>query len=100
MRHQTLRREIIDILRRGYSLSVRDLSREVGATDKAVLECLDNINRTLRRNGEALGQTPAECLKCGFSFKKRTRRSRPGRGPDCKGESITEPLFSIKTPSR
>ncbi len=94
-RAETVRQEIVSVLE-GSTLSARDISINVGVREKEVCEHLGHIQRSLERRGLELVVTPAECRKCGFVFRKRDRLTRPGKCPVCKGQSIEEPLFSIK----
>ena len=91
-RHETVRQEIISLLE-GETLSAKELSSTVRASEKEVYDHLGHIqkNRSVK-----LRTVPAECRKCGFVFRKRQRLKKPGKCPVCKGELIKEPLFSIK----
>jgi|SRR3990172_3865954 len=94
-RHDTVRHEIITLLD-GVTMSARDISSHVKIPEKEVYGHLEHIQRTMLKKDHRLIITPAECLKCGFSFAKRERLTKPGRCPVCRGEQIQEPLFSIK----
>jgi predicted Zn-ribbon and HTH transcriptional regulator len=94
-RHETIRQKIMDILE-GNSFSVRDISGEVGISVKEVFDHLEHIQRSLSRGDHHLVMIPAECRKCGFVFRKRERLKKPGKCPLCSGESIQEPLFSLR----
>ncbi len=93
-RHETIRRQIISALE-GKVLSAKDISAEVGISEKEVYEHLEHIHKSIDREGSHLTVTPAECNDCGFVFKKRDRLKKPGKCPICDGESITEPMFLI-----
>lgn len=92
--HDTVRREIIAVLEQG-ERSAREVSSEVGISEKEVYSHLEHIRKTMSATGRHLAVTPAECRKCGFVFSKRERLKKPGKCPVCRGESIHEPLFSI-----
>jgi len=94
-RHETIRKEIMDILE-GNSFSAKDISGEVGISVKEVFEHLEHIQRSVSRGDYHLAMTPAECKKCGFVFRKREKLKKPGKCPVCRGESIQEPLFSLR----
>jgi predicted Zn-ribbon and HTH transcriptional regulator len=94
-RHETIRREIMDVLE-DRLLSAMDISGNVGIPVKEVYDHLEHIRRTLNIKSLRLSVTPAECKKCGFVFKKRGRLKKPGKCPVCRGESIEDPLFSIR----
>jgi predicted Zn-ribbon and HTH transcriptional regulator len=91
-RHGTIRQEIISVLE-GNTLSAKEISGLVGISEKDVYAHLEHVERSLKKD---LVITPARCKKCGFVFKKRERLTKPGRCPVCKGQSIEEPLFSVK----
>lgn len=97
-RHETVRRELVEILRQGHELGARDISAAARIPERSVPEHLEHIRRTLLHDGSGLvlRVSPARCLQCGFVFSKRTRLTRPGRCPVCKQSHITEPLFSIE----
>lgn len=93
-RHETIRRHIMSAIE-GKALSAKDISAEVGISEKEVYDHLEHIHRSFHHGGGYLVVTPAECQGCGFVFKKRDRLKKPGKCPVCNGESITEPLFTI-----
>ena len=95
LKHDTIRRAIIAALEQG-ERSARDVSSEVGISEKEVYGHLDHISRTMITTGRHLEVTPAECKKCGFVFSKRERLKKPGKCPICRGESIRELLFAIE----
>lgn len=95
-RHETVRQKIISVLE-GQTLSAKDISADVMVSEKEVYEHLEHIQKTLNKRDRNLIITPAECKKCSFVFRKRDRLKKPGRCPVCRGELISEPLFSIKT---
>ena len=90
-RQDTLRHEIVAVLKEE-SLTAREISELVGISEKEVLAHLEHIRIALR--GGFL-MTPAECMACGFSFRKRERLKGPGRCPVCRSEHIAEPSFSV-----
>jgi predicted Zn-ribbon and HTH transcriptional regulator len=94
-RQETIRREIISVLV-GKTLSAKDISADVRVSEKEIYEHLEHIQRTISKSEHNFIVTPAECKKCGFIFRKRDRLKKPGRCPVCRGESIQEPLFSIR----
>lgn len=94
-RSDTLRREIMAVLE-GPPLSAKDISGQVRLSEKEVYGHLQHIQKTLNKKDCHLILTPAECIRCGFVFRKRERLKKPGRCPVCKGELIREPLFAIR----
>ncbi|MEJ2684110.1 MAG: hypothetical protein P8Z71_06920 [Candidatus Sulfobium sp.] len=94
-RSETVRREIAAVLE-GPALSAREISGQVRLSEKEVYGHLQHIQKTLNKGDCRLDVTPAECIKCGFVFRKRERLKKPGRCPVCRGELIREPLFAIR----
>lgn len=94
-RHETVRKQIIAAIE-GREMTARDLSVEVGISEREVHDHLEHIRKTMSKTDHRLILTPASCKKCGFVFAKRERLKKPGRCPVCHGESIEEPIFSIK----
>ncbi len=94
--HDTVRQEIIAELLEG-PCSARDLSAAVGIPERDVTGHLEHIRKTIAQSGMHLVIMPAACKKCGFAFSKREKLKRPGKCPLCKGESISEPHFVIKS---
>lgn len=94
-RQETLRQEMVSLLR-GSELSAKDISANIGVSEKEVYYHLEHIQLTLGKKKGALEVIPAQCRKCGFVFKKRQRLKKPGRCPSCRAESITEPLFTVR----
>jgi len=95
-RKETIRRNIISLLE-GNTLSAREISVDVRISEREVYEHLEHIQRTVLKSGHSFIVQPPECRKCGFAFRKRERLKKPGRCPVCRNETITEPLFSIRT---
>jgi len=94
-RGETVRQEIRAFLE-GPPATVREISGAVRASEKEVLGHLQHLEKSLSRQGSRLVVAPAECGKCGFVFRKRTRFKKPGRCPLCRGTVIHEPLFSVE----
>ena len=91
---QTIRQKMIDILS-FREMDARQLSGQVGIQEKEVIEHLSHIARSLVIKGKKLTIRPAECLICGYVFKKRQRFTRPGRCPRCKKSHLQSPGFYI-----
>ena len=79
---------------KGECLDLRALSRLFGIREKEALDHLGHIAKSA--GSKRFVMEPACCKECGFSFKKRTRLSTPGRCPVCKSEAISPPIFGIK----
>ena len=92
----TIRQELLARLREG-PVGLRELYRELGLREAEVAEHLTHAVRSFDRGGR-LGETPAQCLSCGFSFRKRDRVTTPGRCPRCRAERIRPPTFWIEGP--
>lgn len=93
-KHDTIRQEIISVLTER-TLSARELSAEIGISEKEVVDHLGHIRIAVRKSREHLMIIPAECKKCGFKFKKRERLTKPGKCPICGCKHIQEAHFFI-----
>jgi predicted Zn-ribbon and HTH transcriptional regulator len=93
-RKETVRKWILSLLT-GRSLTARQISAEVGIPEREAYAHMPHVKRTVARLGGRLAVYPAECRQCGYVFRKRERPNRPGRCPVCRGESISEPLFTV-----
>ena len=91
---ETLRRQIIILLREG-EISAKEISMAIGIREKDVFQHLEHIQQTCRHEKEQLAIRPAFCKGCGFVFQKRTRLTKPGKCPVCRGSAIEEPGFSL-----
>ena len=68
----------------------------INPADKNALEAALRLGATV--TAVALGEAPAECLACGFAFRKRDRLTTPGRCPRCRAERIRPAEFWIERP--
>ena len=91
---QTIRQKMIDILSL-HEMDARQLSGLVGIRENEIIEHLSHIARSLAIKGKKLTIRPAECLGCGYVFKKRQRFTRPSRCPLCKKTHLQSPEFYI-----
>lgn len=94
-RRETVRQQILSLLE-GKDMSPKDVSADIRVSEKDIYEHLEHIRRTVNKTGHNFVIIPAVCRKCGFVFRKRDRLTKPGKCPVCRGESIREPLFSIR----
>jgi len=94
METQTLRRQIIALLY-GREMDARDLSQELGLTEKEVYEHLVHVKRSVAATGGRFIVTPSQCLLCGYVFEDRRRLTRPGRCPSCRRSKLMNPSFRI-----
>ena len=91
---KTLRQQMIMLLSEN-KMSAKEISSAVGIREKEVYAHLSHIGRTIHSQGKKLVIHPAECMGCGYVFKKRKRFTRPGRCPICKSEHIKSPMYRI-----
>ena len=90
----TIRQKIISLLIDD-EMSAREISGEVGISEKEVSEHLVHIARSVASQDMKVRITPASCLACGYVFEDRKRFTRPGRCPQCKKSHIQSPRFQI-----
>jgi len=91
---KTIRKDMI-LLLSNKELSAREISFAVGVGEKEVYTHLSHIARSIKNQAKKLIINPAECLGCGYIFKKRKRFTRPGRCPICKSEHMRNPMYRI-----
>lgn len=94
-RFETVRKEIIEVLTRFGPMTARELSAEVRVRERDVHDHLRHIKMSLEKSGKRLVMIPAECRRCGFVFDDRSRVTKPGKCPQCRGTSIDEPEFKV-----
>ena len=90
----TIRQKIISLLI-DEQMNAREISGEVGVSEKEVYAHLSHIARSVASQDKKIVITPANCLTCGFVFADRKRFTRPGRCPQCKKSHIQSPRFRI-----
>lgn len=96
-RKQTVRQKLLSELEQGAFLSAKDLSQRARISEKEVFDHLDHIRRSLDKNDDfELAIVAAECRRCGFAFEERKKLRKPSRCPECRGESIEDPLFAVR----
>ncbi|GAB6063708.1 MULTISPECIES: transcriptional regulator [Deferrisoma] len=93
---ETVRRRMLELLRAGPA-TVADLARALGLREPEAAEHLSHALRSLAP-GERVVVEPARCRACGFSFRDRTRSTRPGRCPRCRAERIAPARYRVKGP--
>ncbi len=91
----TIRQAIVALLEEN-TLSAREISARVRIPEKEVLYHLEHIRNATHDDERHLLLTPAVCRKCGFTFTKRGRLTKPGKCPVCRNEQIAEPLYGFK----
>ena len=92
---ETVRRRILALLE-ARPRTAREISAAVRIPEREVAGHLVHLRKSLRAVGRRLEQLPAECLGCGFVFRKRDRPTAPGRCPVCRGEFISDPSFRVE----
>jgi predicted Zn-ribbon and HTH transcriptional regulator len=91
----TVREALLRHLREG-PRTAHELSGLVGIPEKQVADHLAHVARSLRRTPERLRVEPAQCLDCGFVFRKRARLDRPSACPVCRGQHLKPPRFAVE----
>jgi transcriptional regulator len=90
----TLRQDLIRLLART-PMDLRDLADALGIREVEAAEHLEHAARSLKSHNRLLKTTPAQCLQCGYRFRKRTRFTRPGRCPQCKSNRIQGAIYLL-----
>jgi len=90
----TIRQKIISLLSKE-EMSAREISGELGISEKEVSGHLSHIARSVASQDKKVMITPANCLACGYVFEERKRFARPGRCPRCKKSHIQSSRFRI-----
>jgi len=90
----TRREEIFEILKHE-KRSAQELANYFRVELKWVIEDLYHLAKSAKPTYD-LRMFPAECKRCGFIFKERSRIKAPTKCPRCREESIQAPLFIIE----
>lgn len=92
---RTPRQRIIDLIT-DTRLSSHQLAQMLGIPERQVEEHLVHVVKTVARDpSRRFILEPSVCPDCGFLFRDRTKLTRPGRCPKCRGEGITAPRYGI-----
>jgi predicted Zn-ribbon and HTH transcriptional regulator len=91
---QTVRQQMIELLMEGRH-NARELSQELRISEKEVYKHLPHIARSVASRKKKLLVVPSQCSDCGYVFKDRTRFTKPGRCPHCKGGHLEQPRYEI-----
>lgn len=75
--------------------SLKDLSVELGVSEKLLPDALEKLSKTLKNSEQRLHRDAARCQSCGFTFDERQRVATPGRCPRCRSERISAARFWI-----
>ena len=92
---RTLRQNLIDLLM-AEPLTAKDISALLHIPEKEVFGHLSHVAKSAQASGHRLVITPSVCRSCGFVFNKRTKLTKPGKCPICKGTYCDEPLFALQ----
>jgi predicted Zn-ribbon and HTH transcriptional regulator len=94
-RAETIRESLRRVLRERPT-TLRELSGALSVSEKDLSTHLEHLERSLQRGDERLVIEPTHCLACGFECGDRKRFTRPSRCPQCKGNRLSFPRFSIR----
>jgi predicted Zn-ribbon and HTH transcriptional regulator len=88
----TRREQIVEILNKEEK-SAQDLANYFRIEMFEILIDLKHIEYSIKP--KKLVMRPAQCKKCAFIFKERSRVKKPSKCPSCKGEWILAARFRI-----
>ncbi|MGW8312512.1 MAG: ArsR family transcriptional regulator [Desulfuromonadales bacterium] len=94
VRLQSQRRRLLRFLSTE-PMSARELSHAAGLSERDVYDHLQHLRKTLRKQACQLIVSPAACLDCHYTFRKRERLTRPGKCPICRSTHLSEPHFCL-----
>jgi len=92
---KTIRQQIFELLQVDV-LGARELSQQLGITEREVYDHLTHIQLSVKSIGKKFCIDPPVCLDCNFVFKDRKKITKPGHCPLCKNSHIQRPLYAIK----
>ena len=92
---ETIRKRILALVEEKPRTAL-EISSAVRIPERQVKDHLVHLGKSLRSKGRKLEKIPAQCLSCGFVFRKRDKLAGPGRCPICRKEFIAEPLFRVE----
>jgi len=92
---ETIRKGILALIEEKPRTAL-EISSAVRIPERQVMDHLVHLGKSLRSKGRKLEKIPAQCLSCGFVFKKRDKLTGPGKCPICRKEFISEPLFHVE----
>lgn len=90
-RNETIREELLRWLE-GRELTVGELSKVVGKSEKEIYDHLEQLQKS-----GLLVIIPAECGKCDYIFESREKVKKPSKCPKCKSTYIKQPLFTVSS---
>ncbi len=93
LKNKTIRQQIISFLQEGFC-SAKDLSPLVKLPEKEIFSHIEHAAKSVSGQFK-LEIEPATCLKCGFSFKKRSKLHKPSKCPQCREQHISSPRYML-----
>lgn len=78
------------------ALTVREISQLLRLPERAVVDALPHVARSVESSGGSFVVVPAECAACGFVFGERTRPGKPSRCPACRESRVRPPRFRVE----
>lgn len=91
------RKDLIEMLSQGPT-SVARLARLLEVHPKDVEQDIKHLFKSLKRSAHRVVVSPAQCRKCGFTFRKQKLR-KPAKCPVCHGTWIEEPTLYVEEKS-
>ncbi len=92
----TIIERIIELIK-SKPLTISEILNELELDRKSkrnVIELMNKIERISKQKGWKLIIYPAQCKKCGFTFKEKIKP--PSKCPRCKSQWISEQRFFLK----
>ena len=88
-------RERITVYLRANTATASELAAAFDVSPHSALAHVRHVSRSLRASDEQLLVAPPECRDCGFD-RFDEPANLPSRCPNCKSESLTEPVFTVE----
>jgi predicted Zn-ribbon and HTH transcriptional regulator len=85
-------RQTMAVMLNEHKMSLRDICAALDLQPSEALSHITHLKKSLKKEFKI---EPAWCRGCGFRFKQRTRLDTPGRCPQCKGQRVEGPWFSV-----
>ncbi|MAG91646.1 transcriptional regulator [Candidatus Woesearchaeota archaeon] len=89
----TRRQEIIKILEENKQ-TAQQLANYFQTELKEIIEDLEHIEKSIKPR--KLKNLPANCRKCNFVFRERSKIKKPSKCPRCKSEWVEAQMFFIQ----
>ncbi|MFP9191687.1 transcriptional regulator [Natronosalvus vescus] len=91
---ETTRQRLTDALRTRPA-TPSELASEFDLTTGSILRHLEHVARSIDGTDEQMLVSPPRCRDCGFD-RFDDRLNLPSRCPECKSESVAEPVFTVE----